>query len=116
MSNELNIGGNSYGPNAVGRGARATQRDVTIGTTGDDRLPVSLARLRRLVDEHRAQIPEAARVDKDIDALERESRDPDPDTDGLRDTIKRILTRVAAVGVVVAAANDTREIVESLFS
>ena len=116
MSNELNIGGNSYGPNAVGRGARATQRDVAITAAGDDRLPVSLARLRRLVDEHQAQIPEVARVRKDIESVEREAQDPDPDKEGLRDTFRRILARVAAVGVVVAAANDTREIVESLFS
>ena len=116
MSNELNIGGNSYGPNAVGRGARAVQRDVTIGAAGDDRLPVALAKLRHLVDEHEAQIPEAPRVRKDIDSLEREAQQADPDREGLRDIVKRILARVAAVGVVVAAANDTREIVESLFS
>jgi uncharacterized protein DUF5955 len=116
MTNELNIGGDSYGPNAVGRGARAVQREVRISKTGDDRLPVALATLRRLVDEHEAQIPEAARVRKDIEAVERETQDPDPDREGLRDTFRRILARVGAVGVVVAAVNDTREIVESLFS
>ncbi|MGX6603603.1 DUF5955 family protein [Micromonosporaceae bacterium Da 78-11] len=116
MSNELNIGGNSYGPNAVGRGARATQRNVVIAPADDDRLQASLATLRRLVDEHEAQIPEVARVRKDIDAVARETQDPDPDVPGLRDMFKRILARVAVVAVVAAATNDTREIVESLFS
>ncbi|MEV4639066.1 DUF5955 family protein [Actinoplanes sp. NPDC049548] len=114
MSNELHIGGNSYGPNAVGRGARATQHHVAIGAAVDDQLAGALAALRSLVEEHRDQIPEAARVQKDIDAVEQETADPDPDRDRLRDTLKRIGVRVAAVAPVVSAVNDVRELIERL--
>ncbi|BCJ48830.1 hypothetical protein Asp14428_03050 [Actinoplanes sp. NBRC 14428] len=114
MTSELKIGGNSYGPNAVGRGARATQHHVAIGTPADDPLTGALARLRSLVAEHRDRIPEAARVERDIDAVEEEAAGPDPDPDRLRDALRRIGLRVAAAAPVVSAVNDVRELIERL--
>jgi Family of unknown function (DUF5955) len=114
VSNQLNIGGDSYGPNAVGRGARAHQEHVTIGRVGDNRLSGALGNLRGLLEKHRAEIPEASRVDKDVDAVEQEINDPDPDPDRLRDTLRRIAGRVATVAPVLGAVNDLREIVEDL--
>jgi hypothetical protein len=114
VSNELHIGGNAYGPNAVGHGARAVQKDVTIGAVEDDRLRTALDALRRLVDEHREQIPAADRVQKDLDAVEQEAHDADPDPDRLRDTVKRIVARVGTVGTVLVAADHLRATVASL--
>ncbi len=114
MKNELNIGGNSYGPNAVGRGARARQENVTIGRSADDRLSEALGNLRGLIEKHRDQIPEADRVERDLDAVEQEVQDPDADRDRLRDTFRRIAGRVVMVSPVLSAVNDLREIVEEL--
>jgi Family of unknown function (DUF5955) len=114
VSNELHIGGNAYGPNAVGHRARAVQRDVTIGAVEDDRLRAALDTLRRLVEEHREQIPEADRVGKDLEAVDQEAHDADPDPDRLRDTVKRIIARVGMVGTVLVAADHLRETVESI--
>jgi hypothetical protein len=116
MSNEINIGGSAYGPIAAGRGARASQRGVSINQvgTGDDGVLAALATLRKLVDEHATQIPDVARLRRDVDALETETADPHRDTDTMRDTILRIIRRVGMVGTVLAAANDLRDIIESL--
>ncbi len=116
MSNELHIGGDSYGPNAVGRGARARQENVTIGRTGGDRLSVALGTLRDLIDEHRHDIPEVARLEKDLDAVEQDVRDPDPDPERLRDSLKRIAARAVMVPPVLSAVNDLRDIVEHLLT
>jgi hypothetical protein len=117
MSNEINIGGSAYGPIAAGRGARASQRGVSInqvGTGADDGVLAALATLRKLVDEHATQIPHVARLRRDVDALETETADPHRDTDTMRDTILRIIRRVGMVGTVLAAANDLRDIIENL--
>lgn len=118
MSNELSIGGNSYGPNAVGRGARAVQRDVTIragdAAADDDRLLAAIAELRRLLDQHRAEIPEANRVERDIRSLEEEIGEPDRDKERLRDTVKRIAARVVLAAPVISAVNDVSQLVEAL--
>jgi hypothetical protein len=114
VNNELHIGGNSYGPNAVGRDARAVQRNVAIGETGDDQLAAALGRLRTLLAANRDQIPHAERVEKDVDALDQEAHDADPDPERLRDTLRRIIARVGQVGVVLAAANDLHDIVETM--
>ena len=117
MSNELSIGGNSYGANAVGRGANAVQRDVTISTGGaadDDRLSAAIAELSRLLAEHRAEIPAADRVERDVRSLAEESREPNPDKERLRDTVKRIAARVVLAAPVISAVNDVRELVEAL--
>ena len=112
MSNELNIGGNSYGPNAVGRGARARQENVVIGKSDDDPLAGALNALRALIEQHRDQIPEVARVEKDVDDIDREARGKDPDKERLRDTLKRIAGRVVMVAPVLSAVNDVWEVVE----
>jgi ABC-type transporter Mla subunit MlaD len=116
MSNEVRIGGNAYGPVATGSKARATQRNVTIGDAGGggEGLSDAFETLRRAFDEHRDQIPQAARVAKDIDALERETTDPDPDADNVRDTLGRIAGRVGMVATVLAAAENLRETVEAI--
>ena len=117
MSNEVNVGGSAYGPIAAGRGARASQRGVSInqvGTGADDDVLAALATLRELVEKHAAEIPEIARVRRDVAALETETADPHRDPDTMRDGILRIIRRVGMVGTVLAAANDLRDIVESL--
>lgn len=114
--NDLYIGGDSYGPNAVGRGARAVQRGVSIGRAEAEPLAAALDRLRELVDQHSDRIPEAARVKKDIDSLDNEAHDADPDTERLRDTINRIVARVGMVGTVLAAVNEVRELIEAAFT
>ena len=115
MSDGVSIGGNSYGPVAAGRGAQASQRDVTISTGGgEDRLAVALAELRRLVGEHRDAIPEAGRVERDIETLGQDLREDSPDKPRLLDTIKRITGRVVLAAPVVSAVNDVRELVEAL--
>jgi len=116
MNNELFIGGDSYGPNAVGRGARAVQRNVSIGRSDADPLTAAVETLRTLVDENSDRIPEAARVKKDIDALDNEVHDADPDRERLRDTVKRIVARVGMVGTVLAAANNVRTLIEAAFT
>lgn len=116
MNNELHIGGDSYGPNAVGRDARAWQHNVTIGSSDPGRLGEALDALRTLVERHREQIPEAARVQRDLDALEQEIHEADPDPHRLRDTLKRIGGRVVTVAPVVGAVNDLRDIVESMLA
>src|SRR5919107_1875707 len=116
MSNEINVGGSAYGPIAAGRGARASQRGVSINQTStgaDDGLLAALATLRELVEKHATQIPDVARVRRDVDALETENADPQRDTDTMRDTVLRIIRRVGMVGTVLAAANDLRDIIES---
>jgi Family of unknown function (DUF5955) len=119
MSNEINIGGSTYGPIAAGRGARADQRDVSINHVGagtDDGVLAALVTLRELVERHAAEIPEVARVRKDMDTIETETTDPQRDTVAMRDTIQRIVRRVGMVGTVLAAANDLRDIIESLLN
>jgi hypothetical protein len=116
VSNEVHIGGSTYGPIAVGRGAKATQRDVTIGVAGDDGLEAALGVLLRLIDEHRSEIPEADRAIKDVATLRDQVGEDDPDPDGLLDTIKRIGRRVAMAGAVVAAVKDVQHIIEGIFS
>jgi hypothetical protein len=119
MSNEVNIGGSSYGPIANGPRARAVQRDVSInhvvGGGGEgDALLASLATLREMVERHAVLIPEAARVLKDVDMIETEAKAPQIDPPAMRDTILRIIRRVGMVGTVLAAANDLRDLIENL--
>jgi hypothetical protein len=119
VSNEINIGGSAYGAIANGPKARAEQRDVTIHhvvSGGGDQTPLlaSLATLRELVERNAALIPEAARVRKDLDAIEAEQAAAEPDPPAMRDTILRVIRRVGMVGTVLAAANDLRDIIESL--
>ena len=116
MTDHLSIGGSSFGPNAVGRGARAEQRDVAIHTTtaGDDRFAAALAELRRQFAQHRAEIPESDWVERDSKNLERSAQEPDPDPQNLRDTIKRIAGRVAMSAPVISAVNDVRQLIEAM--
>ena len=119
MSNEINIGGSAYGPIAAGRDARASQRDVSInhlGTGADDGVLAALATLRQLVEQHAAEIPEIARVRKDVDTLETETTQPQRDTVAMGDTIRRIIRRVGMVGTVLTAANDLRDVIENLIN
>jgi hypothetical protein len=116
MNNELFIGGDSYGANAVGRGARAVQRNVSIGRSDEDRLTAALDALRTLVDENSGRIPEVSRVKKDIESLDNDVHDTDPDPERLQDTIKRIVARVAMVGTVATAVNNVRDLIESAFT
>jgi hypothetical protein len=119
VSNEINIGGSAYGAIANGPHARAVQRDVSInhvvsGGGDQDSLLAALGTLRELVERHTTLIPEAARVEKDLDTIETEAAVPDPDRPAMRDTVLRIIRRVGMVGTVLAAANDLRDIIESL--
>jgi Family of unknown function (DUF5955) len=116
MSNEINIGGSAYGPIAAGRGARADVSINHVGTGADDGVLAALATLRELVERHAAEIPEVARVHKDMDTLETETTHPQRDTVAMRDTIQRIVRRVGMVGTVLAAANDLRDVIESLIN
>jgi hypothetical protein len=111
MSNEVRIGGNVNGPVAVGTKARAIQRDVTIGAAG---VQAAIDDLRRALDEHRDRIPEPARVEKDIQAVDQATREEDPDPDAVRDALRRISTRVGMVTTVLAAAEKLRETVETI--
>jgi hypothetical protein len=115
MSNEVNIGGSSYGPIANGPRARAIQRDVSINqVAGGESLLGSLAALRDLVERHAVLIPEAGKVRKDLDAIEVEAKSPEIDPPAMRDTILRVIRRVGMVGTVLAAANDLRDLIENL--
>jgi hypothetical protein len=120
VSNEINIGGSSYGPVANGPRARAVQRDTSINhVTGDDAgageaLLASLAVLREMVEQYAAQIPEAGKVRKDLDSIQSEATGPDADQPAMRDTVLRIIRRVGMVGTVLAAANDLRDLIENL--
>jgi hypothetical protein len=118
VTNEINIGGSAYGAIANGPKAHAEQRDVSINHVvgGDEggNLLTALATLRDLMEQHANQIPEAARVRKDLAAIGTEAAGPDPDRPAMRDTILRVIARVGMVGTVLAAANDLREIIESL--
>jgi len=117
MSNNVTIGGSAFGPIANGRGARAIQHDVSINqvvASAEDGLAAALATLRDLVERHASEIPEAARVRRDVATLETEAADPHRDPDSMRDTILRVVRRVGVAGTVLAAANHVREMVESL--
>lgn len=118
MSNEINIGGSAYGAIANGPRARAVQRDVSInhaggGGGGGDFLS-ALAALRTLVDQNADQIPEAAKVRKDVQSIEAEAGSEEVDAHALRDTIVRIIGRVGMVGTVLEAANNVRELIEAM--
>jgi hypothetical protein len=118
MSNDVRIGGSVYGPVATGKQARATQGNVTIGgaAAGVNEIRAAIDGLRRAVDEHEDEIPSAERVRKDIDALEKESQEADPDPDSMRDTLRRIGTRVGTAATVVAAAEALRKAFESILT
>jgi antitoxin component HigA of HigAB toxin-antitoxin module len=116
-SNEIHIGGSAYGPIAAGRGARASQHHVAfnqVGNGSDDALLSALASLRELIEQHAAEIPEVDRVRRDTTELEREAVDEHRDPQRMRDTIVRIVGRVGMVGTILAAANDLREMIESI--
>lgn len=120
MSNEIHIGGSAYGAIANGPKARAVQRDVSINHVvggdegGGDALLAALATLRALVEENADRIPEAARVRKDVRAIEEEATGPEADGPAMRDTIVRIIGRVGMVGTVLEAANNVRELIDAL--
>jgi hypothetical protein len=44
-----------------------------------------------LLAANRDRIPHAERVEKDVDALDQEAHDADPDPERLRDTLTRII-------------------------
>jgi hypothetical protein len=54
------------------------------------------------------------RVRKDLAAIETEATDENPDPPAMRDTILRVIRRVGLVEPVLSAANNLRELVESL--
>jgi hypothetical protein len=115
MSNDVRIGGSVYGPVATGKHASATQGNVTIGADGGvNEIRAAIDGLRRAVDDHETEIASVERVRKDIDALERETEDADPDPDNVRDTLRRIGTRVGTVASVVTAAEALRKAFESI--
>jgi hypothetical protein len=116
VSNEINIGGSAYGAIANGPKARAVQRDVSINHTGGggDGFLSALAAFRTLVDQNADRIPEAAKVRKDVQAIEAEATSDDPDRTAMLDTVKRIIGRVGMVGIVLDAANNLRELIEAM--
>jgi hypothetical protein len=119
VSNEIRIGGSAYGSIANGAGARAVQRDVTIKHSvggdegGGDALLSALETLRTLVEQHADRIPEASRVRKDLVLIETEAASPEVDRISMADSIKRVIGRVGTVGVVLEAANNLRELIET---
>lgn len=120
MSNEINVGGSAYGAIANGAKARAAQRDVSINHVvggdegGSEALLAALADLRALVEQNADRIPEAGRVRKDLRSIENEVTSPETDRPAMIDTIVRIIGRVGMVGTVLEAANNLRELIETL--
>ncbi|MFI6072464.1 DUF5955 family protein [Actinoplanes sp. NPDC051343] len=116
MSNEIRIGGSAYGAIANGPKARAVQRDVSINHAGggSEAFLSALAAFRTLVDQNADRIPEAAKVRKDAQSIEDEFRSPEIDAPAMRDTIVRIIGRVGMVGTVLEAANNLRELIDTL--
>ena len=117
--NEINIGGTSYGAIANGAKARATQRDVTIDSSyideGQPYLSAALVALRESVERNQAQIPDVARVRRDMDLLEFEVVSVDIDHSTIRDAIRRIIKRVKMVNPAFVAAVNLLEIIEGSY-
>jgi hypothetical protein len=110
QTSNTQIGGTYHGPVAMGR-------DVTVNvnqTDGADELRAQLAELRQLIAAHAGQVD--ARAQRDVDDIESEAAQPDPDPDRIRDTLTRLAGRVGAVGSLVAAVSRLGELVHRMLT
>ncbi|MDF5754108.1 hypothetical protein [Spongiactinospora sp. TRM90649] len=90
-------GGNVQGPMAVGANARAEQY-IGASRASEDDVARLLARIRELVEEHRAELGDQARPAlREADRIEAELAEDDPDADFLSDSLDRMTRRVTAV-------------------
>ena len=107
--NRVHISGSTVnGSMAVGSHAQATTYHTTTGTGGDD-LRAALADLRRLIAAYPQQID--PRAGRDVEDIEAEAAQPEPDPDRIRDALSRLAGRVGAVGTLVAAVARVGELV-----
>ncbi|WP_395110646.1 DUF5955 family protein [Actinomadura sp. SCN-SB] len=99
------IGGHAHVSGQVAAGAEVTQNQQ-INTTAPTEAAAALDRVRRLLDEHAAQVPEANRARRDLDDIRRELEEEDTDEERVTGALERLGRRVAGVAVLAEAVRQ----------
>ncbi|MBG0815986.1 DUF5955 family protein [Planomonospora sp. ID82291] len=95
-------GGTFNGPMAAGAGARAVQNSGLGAGAGGDAAEL-IALVRELVGRHSAELGDTRPVLRDVDQVETELAEQEPDRRYLGDALTRISTRVASVAAIAEA-------------
>jgi hypothetical protein len=107
-------GVSQVGAQAVGRNARASAGDVTIGAATQPDVLELVRTLRRLVAEHSAELPDPGGASATAEILHDELELSEPDPGVVRRMLDRLAGLVQPVAVVSAAVAQTAEAVRGL--
>ncbi|KAB2370845.1 DUF5955 family protein [Actinomadura montaniterrae] len=98
----ISIGGHANVSGQVASGDHVTQNQRIAGASGPDAAD-ALARVERLLEQHAAELPEAARARRDLADVREEAQEDDPDPERMGGALARLGRRVAGVAALAEA-------------
>lgn len=116
LTNELAIGGTVPGHGVVGEGAVAVERGLARAHDGDprvERLRQAVARLRRELAGHPADLPDRAAAEDELAVLDAMVSAGFPEVPRLRHSLLLVAGAVGSVSALAAALREVRTAVDA---
>ncbi|GAA0796744.1 hypothetical protein [Spirilliplanes yamanashiensis] len=111
----IEIHGDNTGAVAAGRGARATVHQAAPPPAEQAAALLALAELRRAIDRHTADLPDADLMTRAVARAGDEVRRDRPDPEAARDAIAAVTRRAGAVTAVLTAAAQAQALLTGLW-
>ncbi|MFC4913271.1 DUF5955 family protein [Actinomadura gamaensis] len=101
----VNISGNARVSGQISTGDNTVQTQGGPAAGPDDATTAALDRVEDLLDDHEADLPEAARARRDLADLREEAESDDPDEDRVSGALARLARRVGGVAALAEAVH-----------